>query len=224
MRDVMRQVRSVCVAFVIALFCTPAFSIDPLTLLLLRVLRDKVISAGIENAVERAPSPQATPPLAPALPGVPYAGFDDAQLRQLIDEGFVYLTSAQRDQVYSSLRRIMADPKNAAEIPALIADLAIKASAVRQAHEQLSMLSSAQKRRIVSEAREEYEKMPIETREQMASVLRQRLVPLPVDLTDMILAEFDRVRALTVLPPVAATTPSAASSTAPVAASPADAN
>ncbi len=210
MRDVMRHVRSVSVALAIAIFCTPAFSADPLTLLLLRILRDKIISAGIESVVERASLQQSTPPPLPSLPGLPYAGFDDMQLRRLIEEGFVHLTSAQRDEVYSSVRRIIADPKNAADVPAIIADLAIKASAVRQAHEQISALSFARKRRIAAEAREEYEKMPAETREQMASVLRQRLVPLPTDLTDMILAEFDRIRAQTAL-----------SAPAPVAAAPA---
>jgi hypothetical protein len=224
----MRRVRTVSAAVAIAIFCAPAFSADPLTLLLLRLLRDKIISTGLENAAEYASSLPNTPPPAPSLPGVPFAGFDDAQLRRLIDEGFVHLTSAQRDEVYSGVRRIIADPKHAAEVPAIIADLAIKASAVRQAHEQLNALSFAQKRRIANEAREEYETMPLETREQMASVLRQRLVPLPADLTDMILGEFDRVRAQIVTPPpVALTAPSpsaAAPQTAPAAVPTASAN
>lgn len=226
MRNVIRHIRSAFVAIVIAMICAPAFSADPLTLLLLRLLRDKIISAGIESAAEHASSQWNTAPVAPSLPGVPFAGFDDTQLRQLIDEGFVHLTSAQRDEVYSSVRRIIADPKHAAEVPAIIADLAIKASAVRQAHEQLNALSFAQKRRIADEAREEYEKMPLETREQMASVLRQRLVPLPADLTDMILGEFDRVRAQIVTPPVAlaAPPPSTAPPAAPAAAPPASGN
>ena len=229
MRDVMRRVRSVSVALAMALFCAPAFSADPLTLLLLRLLRDKFISAGIESAVEHASSRPSTPPVAPSLPDVPYpyAGFDDAQLRGLIDEGFVHLTSAQRNEVYSSVRRIIADPQHAAEVPAIIADLAIKASAVRQAHEQLNMLSLAQKQRIANEAREEYEKMPAESREQMASALRQRLVPLPADLTDMILGEFDRVRTLPQsTPPVVPAAPFAptAAPAEPGSASPASAN
>jgi hypothetical protein len=210
MRDVIRRIRSVAIAFVIAAICTPAFSADPLTLLLLRVIRDKIISAGIESAAENVSlqpkqSQIALPPL-----GYPYASLDDAQLRRLIDEGFVHLTSSQRDEVYTSVRRIIADPKHAADVPAIIADLAIKASAVRQAHEQISALPFERKRRIAFEAREEYEKMPPETREQMASVLRQRLVPLPADLTSMILAEFDQVRARAIsTPPVATVAPSA---------------
>ena len=228
MRDVIRRVRNVSVAIAIAMVCAPVYAVDPLTLLLLRVLRDKMISTGIESAAEHAAVQQSMPPLAPSLPGLSgalFAGFDDAQLRRLIDEGFVHLTSAQRDEVYASVRRIIADPKNAADVPAIIADLAIKASAVRQAHEQLTTLSFAQKQHIATEARDEYEKMPVETREQMASVLRQRLVPLPADLTDMILAEFDRVRAQTVsAPPVAAAPAAAASPSVPAVASPTAAN
>ena len=80
------------------------------------------------------------------------------------------------------------------------ADLAFKASAVRQAHEALRNLSTLRKQRIAVEAREEYEKMPPETREELATMLRARMVPMPADLTDMILAEFDRVRAQTAAP------------------------
>jgi hypothetical protein len=208
---VIHHMRRAIAAIAIAVFCAPAYSADPLTLLLLRLLRDKIISAGIEAAVERANVPSSVPPPAPSLPGLPYAGFDDAQLRRLIDEGFVHLSSAQRDEVHASVRRIIADPKHAADVPAIIADLAIKASVVRQAHEQLNTLPLARKRQIAVEAREEYEKMPLESREQMASVLRQRLVPMPADLTDMILAEFDRVRFQPpITPPVAAaSTPTA---------------
>lgn len=221
MRNVVRHVRRVFAAFAIAIVCTPAFSADPLTIFLLRMLRDKIISAGIESAAERATqahsASQRPSPSLPGLYGPLFSGFDDAQLRRLIDEGFVHLTSAQRDEVYIGVRNIVADPKNAADVPGIIAELANKGSAVRQAHEQLNALSFAQKRRIAADAREEYEKMPLETREQMASVLRQRLVPLPSDLTDLILSEFDRARALTVVTPsVAVVAPSvAAASTSP---------
>ena len=229
MRVVICRVRSVTAAMVIALVCTPAYATDPLTLLLLRVLRDKIISYSIESAVDNATPTRSTPPLAPMLPGLSgslFAGFDDAQLRRLIDEGFVHLNSAQRDEVYASVRRIIADPKNAADVPEIIADLAVKASGVRQAHEQLNTLSLARKRLIAVEAREAYEKMPVDSREQMASVLRQRLVPLPVDLTEMILSEFDRVQAQAAVstPSVAAAEASASALPAEPAASPTNAN
>lgn len=190
-----------------AVLCTPAHALDPLTLLLLRAVRDRVISAGIESSVERAgAAAPVRPPMAPQ-PGLPL-GMDEMQLRQLIDEGFVHLTSSQRDEVYQHVRKILRDPKNAAEAPAIIADLAVKASAVRQAHEALNNLPMARKQRIAAEAREEYERMPPETREELAGALRARMVPMPADLTDMILTEFDRVR--TQVPGVTPATPATA--------------
>ena len=196
---VVRRVRSklslLAATVFLAVVSTPAYSLDLLTLFLLRIVRDKVISVGIEAAAERASAaaapPVATQPSAPVLP----LGMDDTQLQRLIDEGFVHLSASQRREVYESVQRILLDPKNAAEAPAIIADLAIKASAVRQAHESLSNLSTARKQRIAVETREAYEKMPPETREDLATAIRARVVPMPTDLTDMILAEFDRVRA-----------------------------
>lgn len=216
MRDVSSYFRRAAAAVALALFCLPAHAADPLTILLLRLLRDKIISAGIESAVERggalSSSPPPDSPSPPGTIGLTY-GLDHAQLRQLIDEGFVHLSASQRAEVYESVRRILADPKNAADVPAIIADLAIKASAVRQAHEQLSLLSATRKRQIAAEARGEYERMAPDTRDQMASVLRQRLVPLPADLNEMILSEFDSVRAATAAtppgPPVVIAVPAA---------------
>ena len=112
----------------------------------------------------------------------------------------MHLSAAQRNEVYESVRRILLDPENAYDAPAIIADLAMKASAVRQAHEPLNNLSAARKQSIVTEARTEYEKMPPATREELAEVLRLRMAPTPADLTDMILAEFDRVRAQAAVP------------------------
>ena len=120
------------VSIMLTLLCTPAHSFDPLTLILLRFVRDQMISAGIESAVDRAidqsstGSPVGTQPAIPNLP----LGMDDTQLRRLIDEGFVHLTAVQRDEVYESLQRILLDPKNASAAPKIIAELALKASAV----------------------------------------------------------------------------------------------
>lgn len=200
MRRAARVVAVFLAGAVLATLCTPALSLDPLTLILLRIARDKLISAGIESVVDRpaasARAPAAVQRPAPALP----MGMDDTQLQRLIDEGFVHLSAAQRNEVYESVRRILLDPINAYDAPAIIADLAMKASAIRQAHESLNNLSAARKQSIVTEAREAYEKMPPATRDELADVLRLRMVPMPADLTDMILAEFDRVRAQAAVP------------------------
>ena len=195
MGPLMRVLTRFAAGAVLATVCTPALSLDPLTLILLRIVRDKLLSTGIESAADRVSAPAKPPLSGPSTMPVLPSGMDDVQLRRLVDEGFVQLTSAQRSEVYDSVRRILLDPNNAAEVPALIADLAVKASAMRQAHESLSNLSAARKQRIAVEAGAEYEKMPLDTREELATAIRARVLPMPVDLTDMILAELNRVQA-----------------------------
>jgi hypothetical protein len=95
------------------------------------------------------------------------------------------------------VKKILSDPQNAAMRPGLVQELAVKASAVRQAHEQLAALTSSEKRALALQARDEYAKLPLEERQQMVQVLQARIVPLPRDLNDMILAEFGSVAAPT---------------------------
>lgn len=180
------------VCVLLAMWPSVSFAVEPLTLFLLRLMRDKIISSAIESAVEQAQ--RSEPPQPMLIPRAPY-DLDDRELKTLIDEGFVYLSAAQREEVFASVKRMLADPKNAALRPLLVQELAVKASAVRQAHEQLAGLSPERKKTIATEAREEYEKLPPEERQQMIDVLRSGVVPIPRDLNDMILAEFSSVSA-----------------------------
>lgn len=161
----------------------PAQAMDPLTLLFLRALRDHAISNGIEAAVTQ-PAEVPRLPTPSQYPG----GLDDRTLRRLIDEGFVHLSSDQRATVYAEVRKILNDPQHFASRPIIIEELAIKASATRQAHERLRSLSDSQKRELVSAAREEYTKLTPAERQEMLSVLRSGQLPIPRDLTEMMLA------------------------------------
>lgn len=180
------------ICLVLALWPAAGFAVEPLTLFLLRMLRDQIISTAIESAIDNARRDEARRPL--VIPPAPY-DLDDQRLRMLIDEGFVHLTPAQRDEVFASVKRVLSDPQNAALRPTIVQDLAVKASAVRQAHEQLAGLSPEKKKAIAMEARAEYQKLPPEERQQMIQVLQSGVVPIPRDLNDMILAEFRTVRA-----------------------------
>ncbi len=154
---------------------------------LLKMLRDQMATSAIESAVNNAALPQ--PPSVPqALTGV-YA-VSEAQLRGLIDAGFVHLTASQSADIYASLMRMMADPKNALARPLIIEELAQHASAVRSAHERLAALSFSEKRAIAVDARSEYERLPAQERDQLMQLLKLRVVPIPRDLNDLILAEF----------------------------------
>ena len=176
----------------LALWPSITFAIDPLTLFLLRMLRDQMVSSGMEAAIDGAQRNER--PSVLVIPPSPY-DLDDRQLRALIDEGFVHLSSAQRDEVFADVKRILSKPENAAIRPNLVQELAIKASAVRQAHERMANLSQGQKGAIAAEARAEFEKLPPDERRQMIQVLQSGAVPLPRDLNDMILAEFGSVPA-----------------------------
>jgi hypothetical protein len=179
------------VCLVLALWPAVTFAAEPLTLLLIHIIRSQIESA-IEQTIEKAPRERERPML--VIPPAPY-DLSDEKLRALIEEGFVHLTRAQRDEVFESVKRILSDPKNAALRPMLVQELAVKASAVRQAHERLAALSPSENKALAVQARQEYEKLPVEERQQMVQVLRSGIAPLPRDLNEMILAEFSSVPA-----------------------------
>ncbi|MDP1672706.1 MAG: hypothetical protein Q8L65_06250 [Burkholderiales bacterium] len=188
--SVMQRVRrGVGVTLLLVAVTVPVHAAEPLTLFLLKMLRDQIATSVIESAVNSAKRPTASAPVvAPALVGV--HGVDEIQLRGLIDTGFVHLSSAQRDEVYASLTRMLADPKNALARPLIIEQLAQQASAVRVAHERIAQLSNAQKRAIVADARAEYERLQPEERIQLVQLLRSGVAPIPRDLNDQMLAAF----------------------------------
>ena len=188
----------VLVSLLLALWPAVSVAADPLTLLLIHIIREQIASA-VQDAVEKAQRESERPVL--IIPPGPY-DLNDEKLRALIDEGFVYLSSAQRDEVFASAKRILSDPNNAALRPMLVQELAVKASAARQAHERLANLSPTEKRALAIQARGEYEKLPPEERQQMIQVLQAGIAPLPRDLNEMILAEFGSVPASVGTPPM----------------------
>jgi hypothetical protein len=181
--------------FVTLLFTAgSAHAAEPLTLFLLKMLRDQMASSAIESAVNSIPPAVEKSPGANPLAGV--YGFDEQQLRALIDAGFVHLTPSQRADVYASLTRMLADPRNALARPLIIEELAQHASAVRSAHERLAALSPAEKRAIAVDARSEYERLKPQERDQLMQLLKAGVAPIPRDLNELILAEFAAAGAL----------------------------
>ena len=177
------------IAFLFALAPTFSHAAEPLTMFLLDLLRQQIVSS-VQSSIEEA----ARKSEAAAAPRPGYE-FEDQKLRALIDEGFVHLSSAQRDEVYAGVKRVLADPNNAHLRPTIVQELAIKASAVRQAHERLADLSPDEKRAIAVQARAEYEKLGAVERAKMLDVVRAGIVPIPRDLNEIMLAEFSRAAA-----------------------------
>lgn len=175
--------------FITLLFAAgPAQAVEPLTLYLLKMLRDQMATSVLESAVNNAAQSPQKPSAPQALTGV--YGISEEQLRGLIDAGFVHLTPVQRADVYASLTRMLADPRNALARPLIIEELAQHASAVRGAHERLAALTPAEKRAIAVDARSEYQRLPAQERDQLVQLLKARVAPIPRDLNDLILAEF----------------------------------
>lgn len=182
----------------LAAFSTASLAADPLVLLLLRMLRDQVITSALEAGYEAAldrnqEQPAATPPAALRLgPSVPGSAGEEERLKALIDEGFIHLTPGQRAEVLASLMKILNDPANAAQRAALIAHFTQQVSALRDAHRILSQLSDADMRALVAGARSEFERLPREQQEQMLQVLRRGMPGVPHALNQMMLSEFSR--------------------------------
>lgn len=185
--------RAVFITLLFAAGVTPAHAAEPLTMFLLKMLRDQMATSALESAVGNLPPSVEKPPALQALTGV--YGVGEEQLRALIDAGFVHLTEAQRAAVYTSLTRMLADPRNALARPLIIEELAQQASAVRGAHERLAALTPAEKRAIAVDARSEYERLQPQERDQLVQLLQTRVAPIPQDLNDLILAEFTAARA-----------------------------
>ena len=187
----------VAAALLMTAVAAPAAAADPLTLILLRLLRDQLITKSLEAAWEsrsawapsRSQQPRAEPSF--AMPVRP-AELDDAGIRRMIDDGFVHLSTAQRAEVYVAVQRVLADPEHAASRAVILEELAVKAAATRHLHDQLRQLSDADKQRIAAQARAEYARLSDDERQQLLHVLRTGAVPIPRDLSDSILAELAR--------------------------------
>ncbi len=184
--------RGVFITLLLATAAAPAHAADPLSLFLLKMLRDQLATSVLESAVNSIPPAAAKPSAPSALAGV--YGVSEEQLRMLVDAGFVHLTATQRAEIHASVMRMLADPQNALARPLIIEELALKAAAVRGAHERLSALTAGEKRAIAVDARSEYERLPPQEREQMLQLLQARVAPIPRDLSDLILAEFSTVQ------------------------------
>ena len=196
---VLSRLRLALLGLLLASWSTASLAVDPLVRFLLKMNRDQAITAtleaGYEAALEQyrdrqavAPGPQLS--LAPPLPG---SANEEARLKALIDEGFTHLTSGQRAELLASLMKIVNDPVNASRRATLIAEFTQQANALRDAHRMLSRMSEADMKVVVSEARNEYARLPPDQQREMLQVLRRGIPGVPDALNEMMLVEFSSV-------------------------------
>ena len=172
----------------------PASAADPFVLFLLRMLRDQAVSGALEAGVAARPAPDAPgfapAPDAPGFAPAPRASTESERLSRLIDESFVHLGAQQRADLHASLLRMLDDPANAAQRPAILAEFTTQATAVRNAHRQLSRLDESEMRRIASEAGQEFARLPAGQRQPLMQALERGVPGLPRTLSELMLAEF----------------------------------
>jgi hypothetical protein len=165
---------------------TPAAA-DPLLMFLLGVARD-IVEAQASRAANAPAAPEYVPDPARVYPGTPV---EPDHLRRLIDDSFPYLTQEQRKEIFDSLNAALANPKNAAMRGTMIQYFVEKALVVRAAQAKLSELSWQEKQQLADDFRKELATLSAEDQARMGALLRGRLLPVPTDLNQLLLAAFE---------------------------------
>lgn len=176
----MKRLYTVVIALVFALAAASATAFDPLSLIVLRMLRDHALSAGLESALAA--------PQAPAAPPVPSPNPRD--LNAVVNESFPQLDASQRAAVRERLEAVLNDPDNAGQRDLILNQFIEAASAARRTHQALARLSDGQKREIAVQAAAAYRTQDPQALQQAIAVLRSSAAPIPSDLRELMLAEF----------------------------------
>lgn len=182
------------VCVVLLLGSSAAYSLDPMLLLLVRMMRDHAISTSVEagvNSLRQDAPPQAPkfgygPPKPPEPQGNP-----EQRLRKLIDESLLHLSAAQRDAVFAGMQKVLGDPQYAQHSSQILAEFTSTARALREGFLQLDRLTYSQKKALVLQAREEFQRLSAEERQHLLEVLQAGMLPVPRDISEIMLAEFD---------------------------------
>jgi hypothetical protein len=172
----------------------PAACLDPITLVLLRMLRDHAVSASLEAGVDSWRQPPSVM-MGYANASAPAAGATESErLKTVIDESFLDLSFAQREAVHQGLMNALSDPGNAAMRATIVAEFTVQAKMFRDSYRVLNGLSQAEKRDLSVQAAAEYKKLPDPQRRQILDALQAGIPSLPQDLSAMMLNELRSVQ------------------------------
>lgn len=177
----------------VAAFAQPlaARAADPLLMFVLGFAKNLIETSMQEEArrgkvgggnVARAPLPATLKSLKPP------ASMDQEDLRALIDESFVYLSRSQLAELHAGLDKALADPANSAHREAILNQFVAVARQVQFTHDQLNRLSSDEKRLLAERFAANFRTLSPDQQQALLEQLRQRALPLPTDLSDMMLA------------------------------------
>ncbi len=178
-----RRLRQIGLCILLGALARPAYALDPILMFLLSAAQEIAVAAARRNAA-------APPPLPVPLPSTAYAGttVEPERLRRLVDECFIYLSEAQRQEIFDSLHVVLMDPRNAAVRASTIDYFVARAVAVREAQQRLSNLNETERERLVAEFRSAVAAMPPDEAEKIAGLLRQHMLPVPHELNAQFLA------------------------------------
>ena len=168
---------------------TPARAADPVLMFLIGWAKNMIESHIEESAKRRPPAPTATVApfvAAPAIPQLP-AKVTEGDLRALVDDGFAYLSTAQRKELLDSVQKALNDPANSAHKEEILAQFANVARQAGFTHRQLDRLSAEQKRSLAQQFALNFRQLSTDQQQDLLQQLRGRALPLPSDLNEMML-------------------------------------
>jgi hypothetical protein len=160
---------------------------DPILMFLLGMAR-QMVEAHAARRADSAPAPEFIPDMSRVYPGT---SVEPETLKRLIDDSFLYLSDAQRREIFDSLNTALQDPKNAAVRGAMIEYFADRALTVRAAQIRLSQMSWREKEQMAGEFKREIADLSAEDQAELGKLLRSGLLPVPSDLNQLLLAAFD---------------------------------
>jgi hypothetical protein len=160
---------------------------DPILMLLMSIARNMVYNHAMKPDSEKRLEVEIAEP-SKFYPGTMV---EPDQIRRLIDDSFLYLTDRQRQEIFDSLNAELLSPKNAAVRGAMIEYFMDRALVLRAAQLQLARMPPSEKERMAREFKAELAALPPEERAQIGELLRKRMLPVPGDLNQLLLAAFE---------------------------------
>ena len=156
-------------------------------MLLMSIARNMVTNHAMKPDSEKRLEVE-IPDLAKYYPGTLV---EPEQIRRVIDESFLYLDSSQRQEIFDSLNAELLKPKNAAVRGAMIEYFIDQALILRAAQLRLAQMPWSEKERMAKEFKAELAALPSEDQAQIGDLLRKRMLPVPSDLNQLLLAAFE---------------------------------
>lgn len=200
----------------------PARAADPILMFLLSFAKN-IIERQVEESLRKPAFVEPMPDLGKVYPGTTV---EPEVVRRLIDDSFLYLSAAQRREIFESFNKALLDPKMAAMRGVMIEHFASRALAVRAAQIRLSQLSYREKQFLAEEFKREIAAVPDADLAPLHRVIEQNLLPVPADLNQLFFAVLEQrpgiaLAARTPPPaPVAENAPAAKPPAAPAAQAP----